>query len=122
MKRILLLLLLLGAFTGALACIIEVKADPSTKKDHYKAGDEVVVLVVVKKEHRVCHSPIEETTYEPQGLKILSATDWKETAPGVWERKMKLKVTDPLGGPLSFGVRRKCNKENSHSTLILNER
>lgn len=122
MKRTLLLLLALGAFTGALACIIEVKADPSTKKDHYKAGDEVVVLVVVKKEHRVCHTPIEETTYEPQGVKIVSATDWKETEPGVWERKMKLKVTDTSDGKLSFSVRRKCNKENSQATLVLNDK
>lgn len=121
MKRILFLLLALGAVTGALACLIEVKADPSTKKEHYQAGDEVVVLVVVKKEHRVCRTPMEETTYEPQGLKIVSATDWKETAPGVWKRKMKLKVTGKPGGKLTFSVRRTCTKENSLGTLVLND-
>lgn len=121
MKRILFLLLALGAFSGALACLIEVKADPASKKEHYKAGDEVVVVVVVKKEHRVCRVPIEETTYEPQGLKIVSATDWKETEPGVWERKMKLKVTDASGSKLTFSVHRKCSKANSSGTLELND-
>lgn len=121
MKRILFLLLALGAFTGALACLIEIKTDPSSKKDRYKAGDEVVVVVVVKKEHRVCHTPMEETTYEPQGLKIVSATGWKESEPGVWERKMKLRVTDAPGSKLAFSVRRKCSKENSSGTLVLND-
>lgn len=113
-------MLLLGVFTSAIACLIEVKEDPSTKKARYKTGDELVVLVVVKKEHRVCRVPIEETTYDPQGLKIVSATDWKETAAGVWERKMKLKVTD-AAGKLSFSVQRKCSKEDSQNTLVLNE-
>lgn len=120
MKRILFLLLALGTVTGALACLIELKEDPATKKERYKAGDEVIVLVLVKKEHRVCRTPIEETAYEPRGVKILSATDWKETSPGVWERKMKLKVTDTSGGKLSFGVRRNCSKENSLGILLLN--
>lgn len=114
-------MLLLGVFTSAIACLIEIKEDPSTKKARYKAGDELVVLVVVKKEHRVCRVPIEETTYDPQGLKIVSATDWKETAPGVWERKMKLKVTDAAAGKLSFSVLRKCSKEDNQNTLVLNE-
>lgn len=114
-------MLLLGMFTSALACLIEVKEESSTKKERYKKGEELVVVVVVKKEHRVCRVPIEETTYDPQGLKILSATDWKETAPGVWERKMKLKVTRS-GDKLSFGVHRKCSKENSEGTLVLNGR
>lgn len=114
-------MLALGVVSGALACLIEVKTDPATNKDRYKAGDEVVVVVLVKKEHRVCHTPIEETTYEPQGLKIVSATDWKETAPGVWERKMKLKVTDASGSRLTFSVRRKCSKEDSAGTLVLND-
>jgi hypothetical protein len=121
MKRILFLLLLLGVFIPAIACLIELKEDPSTKKERYQAGDELVVLVVVKKEHRVCRVPIEETTYHPQGLKIVSATDWKETSPGVWERKMKLKVTDAAAGKLSFGVQRKCSKKNSQNTLFLND-
>lgn len=119
MKKILFLVVLLGMFTSALACLIEVKEDPSTKKVRYKKGEELIVLVVVKKEHRVCRTPIEETTYEPQGLKIVSATDWKETAPGVWERKMKLRVTSN-NGKLSFGVHRKCSKENSEGVLVLN--
>lgn len=122
MKRILFLIALLSVFTGALACLIDVKEDPATKKERYRKGDELVVLVVVKKEHRVCRTPIEETTYDPQGVKILSATDWKETAPGVWERKMKLKVTGASGSKLSFSVLRSCSKEDSHSTLVLNSR
>jgi hypothetical protein len=122
MKQILIFLL---SFTflnvsQALACDIEVSLQ--NKNQSFQTGNEFVVVVQVTKTHRMCRVDINETTYEPNGLKVLSATDWKETSPGVWQRKMKLKVTGNAASKLAFYVRRKCNKENSVGSLVLNSK
>jgi hypothetical protein len=122
MKKTAVLILVLAAIsiTIANACEINVGIDGAKKKEVYKAGDEIVVLVHVKHVHKVCKLDIESTTYEPSGLKIMAATDWKEVTPGVFERKMKLKVTGTSTGKVGFVVRRKCSKENNTGSIALN--
>ncbi|MCU7549304.1 hypothetical protein OCK74_09270 [Chitinophagaceae bacterium LB-8] len=105
-------------FSQLLACDIEVSTP--AKKAVYQAGEELVIVVHVTKSHRNCRVDINETTYETDGLKILSATDWKELSAGVWERKMKVKVTGNMKGKPSLYVRRKCSKENSEGFIVLN--
>lgn len=120
MKRALLLFLALGGLLSTtLACDIEVRVDARFKKELYKTGDEIVVIVAVTKSHRVCRVDIEETTFTSDGMTILSATDWKQIAPNVWERKMKLKVVSTPTGKLAFQAQRKCSKEDSAGSITL---
>lgn len=119
MKNVLFFLFfLLGLCAPSVACDITLTLD-APQKASYKAGDEVVVTVQVKHSHRVCRLPINETTYEPDGVTILAATDWKEISAGVFTRKMKLRVVGNASGNLVFGVRRKCTRDNSVGTLRL---
>lgn len=118
MKRTcLLILVLLTTSALALACDITIALDKPSKKQLYKPGDEVVLLITVKQSHRRCTESMDKTAYEPTGLKILAATDWKETSAGTWERKMKLKVIGTADGHLMFNVSRSCSKEDSSSTI-----
>jgi hypothetical protein len=120
MKNVIVLILLLCGFViQAMACEITLEMDGAAKKEVYNVGDEIVVHVHVKNVHRICKLDIEETTYEPVGLKILAATDWKEISKGVFERKMKMKVIGSLKGDISLLVRRKCIKENNFGILTL---
>lgn len=118
-KLVLLIFTSLAIHTMAVACDINIAVDKSLKKELYKTGDELVVVVTVQQSHRRCTLAMDKTTYEPTGLKIMAATDWKELTPGFWERKMKLKVTGTADGKLSFGVSRSCTKEDSHASLQL---
>jgi len=120
MKNSLLTLVLLLCLQAlAQACDISVTIEPSSRKEVYQPGDEVVVLVQVRHTHRVCRLPMEETTYEPEGFVILAASDWKESAPGTWNRKMKLKVKGTATGDLVFSVRRKCTRDDNTGTVHL---
>ncbi|OFY32777.1 MAG: hypothetical protein A2275_05960 [Bacteroidetes bacterium RIFOXYA12_FULL_35_11] len=72
-----------GIIAASLACEFEFKIDEKSKKDVYAAGDEVVILVKCIFTHRVCNIAIKDTKFDTEGFKILGATDWKETKPGV---------------------------------------
>jgi hypothetical protein len=121
MKKVFLFLLCLFSFVfnDSKACEIELRIDPASKKEIYKPGDEVVVMVTVTHSHRVCKIDINETKFIPVGLKILAATDWKEVSDGVFQRKMKLHVIGNKSGKLELKATRKCSRENSVGTFKL---
>ena len=121
MKKIFSFLLCLFFFliNESKACEIEIKIDPASKKEVYKSGDEVVLIVTVTHSHRVCKLEIDETKFVTEGLKILAATDWKEISNGVFQRKMKLQVLGSSNGKLVFKATRKCSKEDSVGTILL---
>lgn len=116
-NKLLLLLILLGIQLIGKACDITLTLSDASRKASYKVKDEIVVLVTVKHTHRVCKLPIEETTYEPDGVKILAATDWKEVSAGQWTRKIKLEVTGKESRKRSFAVRRKCSRDHHVAVL-----
>ncbi len=121
MKKVFLTLLLIsGALLSSLACEFEFKVDEKSKKDLYATGDEVVIHVKCTFTHRVCNVAIKDTKFDTEGFKILGATDWKETKPGVWERKMKLKVSEPKKGKSTLSATRKCDKEGGFGTISVN--
>lgn len=90
-----------------------------TKKELYKTGDEVIIKATVTFSHRVCQTAIQETKFNTDGLKILSATDWKEITPGTWERKLKIKVTGNKTGKLTLEAVRTCNKQGGFGSITL---
>lgn len=101
------------------ACDIEFTVDPGSKKEVYKKGDQIIILVTVKRTHRNCTVPMEETKFHPQGLKIQKATDWSQVSSMVWERKLMLTVTGSKDGRLILEGTRECRKEDSRGVLEL---
>ncbi|MBU0765327.1 MAG: hypothetical protein KJ607_10885 [Bacteroidetes bacterium] len=111
-------IILLGLSLKTFACEFEFEVQ-GDKKEIYKAGDEVIVKVTVIFTHRVCELAITETKFETKGLEIISATDWKETSTGTWERKLKMKVTGTPKGKLTLTGTRTCSKEGGFGIFTL---
>lgn len=109
--------LLLFTAGKTLACDIEMTIEGS--KTTFKKGDEVIVKVKVTLTHRVCTLGIKQTKFEGKGCQILQGTDWVETSPGVWERKLKVKITDPKKGKATLSVTRTCDKEGGYGSITI---
>lgn len=120
MKFFLIFSLLLGFFSlKSLACDIEFTVDPKTRKEVYKKGDEIIILVTVKRTHRNCTVPMDDTRFIPHGMRILKATDWNQVSSMVWERKLMMTVTGTKDGKLILEGTRECKKEDSRGVLQL---
>ena len=117
--KILPFLLLFFYSIAVSACDIELKVE-GQKKENYNTGDEIVVKVTVTFKHRVCELGIENTKFDTEGLKIESATKWKEVTPNVWERKLKIIVTGNQTGKLILNATRSCDKEGGKGSITLN--
>jgi len=89
------------------------------KKEAYSAGDIVILKVTVTLTHRNCPEALKKTKFEVDGLKILGATDWKETKRGVYERKMKLKVLETKNKKSTISATRTCDKEGGFGSLSI---
>lgn len=118
-KIFLIVLLSTLSVTKILACEIFLEV-VSEQKDTYKRGEEIIVKVKIYLAHKNCPVDIRQTYYKPTGLEILGATDWKEVSPGVWERKLKLKVIADKAGTASLNISRSCEKEGGSNTLYFN--
>lgn len=120
MKKNLIFLLALSLFSfQSFACDIKFSVDPKSKKEVYKKGDEIVILVTVKRTHRNCNVPMEETKFIPHGLKIVKATDWKQVSSMVWERRLIITVIGTKEGQLILEGTRECRKEDSRGEIEL---
>ncbi len=89
------------------------------KKDSYKAGDELVLKVHVTFTHRVCTQGIEATKFKYEGIEVVSATKWKEIDGSNFERKLKIKVTDPSSKTLSLNATRTCDKTGGYGEITI---
>ncbi|MCX7863228.1 MAG: hypothetical protein N2449_09580 [Bacteroidales bacterium] len=118
MKKLVLLYFILALSSCVMAC------EPSItivgkEKTKYKTNDELVVKVQIVLTHRNCTVDIKNTKFEQEGIKILSGTDWKEVEPGVWERKLKIKVTAEKGQTARLSVIRGCNKGGCNQSFVI---
>jgi hypothetical protein len=119
MKKIIATLIIaLITVIPSLACDISFKIEKEKKK--YKAGNEVIVKVKVVIIHRNCKVNIKDTQYKYEGVSIVSGTEWKETSPGIWERKLKVKITESKAKQASLTVFRTCEREGGTATINFN--
>ena len=117
MKRLSLLLLMsLLAVMQTIACEFKFNIEGASK-NAYAVGDEVIVKVTLVLTHRNCDVTLEETKYDYKGFQVAGATQWKEVANGVFERKFKLKVSASDKGKASFSAIRTCRKEGGSGTF-----
>ncbi len=100
------------------ACEIEFSIE-GDKKEGFTVGEEIIVKVDVIFTHRVCPEGIENTKFKYEGIKVLGATKWKETARGKYERKLKLMVLEDNGKELILEAVRTCDKEGGYAKLKL---
>lgn len=100
------------------ACEIEFEVVKG-KKEVYEKGDEVIINVKVMLTHRICPESLNKTKFDSDGIKILGATSWKETSPGIWERKLKTRVEGNEKGELTLSATRTCHKEGGFGSITL---
>jgi hypothetical protein len=119
MKRIFSVLLLVTLFTSVgFACDIKFVVI-GDKQATYKAGNEVIVETTVKYTHRVCELELSDTKFTAEGMKILGATPWKETAPGTYTRQIKLQILSDSAKQGVLNVVRSCKKEGGFGSFTL---
>lgn len=116
MRKLILLTLFIAAALLASACEITLSVEKGGK-EKYNPGDEVVVLVKMSFTHKVCNVSLQNTKFEGKGMEIMGGTDWKETSPNVWERKIKVKITGTPEGKSVLNVIRTCDKMGGYATM-----
>jgi len=83
MKTKWILILMLGVFLVSLtpeksnACEIEFEITKG-KKESYKVGDTLIVVVKVALTHRACPIALEKTKFKLKGLKVIKSTKWTQ--------------------------------------------
>jgi len=118
------LILLLGVFAvsftpnTANACEIDFKITKG-KKDFYKTGDTLVILVKVVLTHRSCPVGMKKTQFNTKGLKVIKSTQWKQLSAMDWERKLMVVVTETEGDKLNLTAIRECDKDGGFGSLKL---
>lgn len=94
------------------ACEIEVKIK-GKQKEVYTEGEMIVLSVCVFMTHKDCPEGIEATKFKSEGIKVLGATKWKETAPLKFVRLFKVKIEKTDKGECVFHTRRTCDKDEN---------
>jgi hypothetical protein len=119
MKKILLLLLLIGLFSIANACEITCSVDKN-QKESYSAGDTLVIKTLVILTHRNCDVKMDKTKIDSKGLDIKGATKWTESKPGTWERKFKVVIKESNKGNVYLSAVRDCDKDGGTGSIKIN--
>lgn len=88
------------------------------KKAEYSKNDEVTAKVILTQTHRGCGEGTSNIQLTPKGMEIAQATKWVEKSAGVFERKLKLKITGDKG-KATLDVVKTCSKDGGKGTLTL---
>lgn len=118
-KLVLPVFILLFAEVSVVACEIGFKVGEKFQKEAYSAGEELVVEQKVMLIHRHCSVDIGETKTQASGCEIIGTTKWVETAPGVFERKLKVKILESGNSPISITCTRSCDKDGGSGKITL---
>jgi len=118
MKKIVyLLVVLLCTAISASACQFSI----STEKDkkYCKVGEVFDINVKLTLVHRNCSLAPSETKFVTEGLVVKKASDWKETSPGIWTRKIKVKVLKNDKKSVKLTATRSCDRDGGYGTFTL---
>ena len=116
MKKLVTVIIFLFSFVAVYACEISIEIEKG-EKEKYTAGDEIVVKVKMSFTHKVCNVSLQNTKFDAKGIEILGGTDWKETSPNVWERKLKIKIIGNAEGKSTLNVVRTCDKMGGYAAI-----
>lgn len=121
-KRITVFVVFLTIGLASMACEISFKVSEKYQKEVYAVGDEVVVEQKVILIHRNCHVAIDDTKTTATGCEILGATKWTEASPGVYERKLKVKISGGKESEIKISCNRSCDKDGGYGKIILKKK
>ncbi len=118
MKKFFLMLSLAFLYVAsASACDFEFSTKDNKKS--VKAGDEVIINVVLNLTHRTCKVAAKDTKFKFDGIQIISATEWKQESPLVYTRQIKVKVLVDNKKNIMLSATRTCDKEGGHGVFNL---
>lgn len=118
MKKISLFLMMLFLYVGSISACDFVFSLKDNKKT-VKAGDEIVINVVLNLTHRTCKVAAKDTKFKFDGLQILGATEWKQESALVYTRQIKAKVMGDNKKNIMLTATRTCDKEGGHGVFTL---
>lgn len=118
MKRLMILSLFsIMAIASSLACNITITT--SGEKQAYKVGEEVLINVQVKLIHHNCERAIKDTKFTYEGLKIISATEWKEVSPGTFTRQVKAQIIESSKAEAKLTAQRTCDRDGGRCSVTI---
>lgn len=110
LKRFFVLLILSVAIgSWADACDFAFRVNGNKKECH--AGDVIEVAVDLTLTHRVCNVAPAQTKFKIDGIKVLSASEWKQLSPTKYERIIKMQVLKDNKKNITLLATRTCSKE-----------
>ena len=118
-KKIGSLMLLLSFCFTAISCEISFSVGDKYKKEVYAVGQEIVVDLKVQLTHHHCKVALEDTKISATGCEITGATKWVETTPGVFVRRLKVKVLAGKDNEMKITCQRSCDKDGGLGRISL---
>jgi NosR/NirI family nitrous oxide reductase transcriptional regulator len=103
------LIITLSVVMAANACDFSFKIDGNKKSCH--SGDIMEVTVELTLTHRVCNVAPSQTKFKISGIKVLSASEWKQISPTKFERTIKFEVLKDNKKDITLVAIRTCTKE-----------
>lgn len=84
-----------------------------------KAGDVIEVQVELTLVHRSCSVAASATKFKTEGVKVLSASEWKQVSPTKFVRTVKMQVLPTAKNKITLIATRTCDKEGGYGTFSL---
>jgi hypothetical protein len=116
-KRLLLLFFVISSFLVANACDFSFSVNGNKKSCH--PGDVIEVKVVLTLTHRVCNVAASQTKFKIDGIKVLSASAWKQTSATTYERIVKMEVLNDGKKKVTLIASRSCDKEGGTGSFVM---
>lgn len=101
----------LMALTAACYSQVQLKYSEQ-KKDMYRVGDRIELLVNLKTLPETCKDGLDRAKIYVSGLRIESQSDWKKISPTIWQKKIQLEVLNTSKKEAKLTILRKVDKEN----------
>lgn len=113
------LLFMLAIYSG-LACQFSINAKDNPTS--CKPGDEMVIQVKLTLIHRNCEVAAKETKFKYEGIQVLGATEWKQEAPNVFTRQIKVKILDDKKDQIKLTATRTCDRDGGYGVFTLTKK
>lgn len=116
-RTILMLAFMVSAFAAVHACDFSFKVNGN--KTSCQPGDVIEVTVELSLTHRVCNVAPAQTKFKIDGVKVLSASGWKQLSPTRYERTVKMQVLKDNKKKITLMATRTCTKEGGTGIFTL---
>jgi hypothetical protein len=107
----------MSAFMSMNACDFSFSVNGNIKSCH--PGDVIEVKVVLTLTHRVCNVAASQTKFKIDGIKVLSASIWKQTSVTTYERIVKAEVLNDGKKKVMIIASRSCDKEGGTGSFVM---